>query len=77
MTKEQKQDRKNEISQKEVIDALKSSSNNKSPGNDGLNKDFYEAFWRELKEPLINSINKTKISERLITSQRQAVKKLI
>ena len=40
-----------------MIDLLKSSSNNKSPGNDGLNKEFHEAFWGELKEPFINSIS--------------------
>ena len=35
---EQKQDCEMEISEKEVINALKSFSNNKSPGNDGLTK---------------------------------------
>ena len=38
--KEQKQDCEKEISEKEVRDALKSFSNNKSPANDGLNKEF-------------------------------------
>ena len=77
LTQEQKQDCEKEISEKEVIDALKSFSNNKSPGNDGLTKEFYEAFWSELKEPFMNSISQTKISKKLITSQRQAVIKLI
>ena len=44
LTQEQKQDCEKEISKKEVIDALKSFSNNKSPGKDGLTKEFYEAF---------------------------------
>ena len=76
LTQEQKQDCKKEISEKEVIDARKSFSNNKSPGNDRLTKEFYEAFWSELKELLMNSISQTKISKNLITSQRQAVIKL-
>ena len=36
----QKQDYEKEISKKEVIDALKRFSNNKSPGNDGLTKEI-------------------------------------
>ena len=60
-----------------MIDALKSFSNTKSPGNDGLTKEFYEALWSELKEPFRNSISQTKISKKIIISQRQAVIKLM
>ena len=34
-------------------------------------------FWRELKEPFMNPVSETKISKKSITSQRQAVIKLI
>ena len=34
-------------------------------------------FWRELKEPFMNPVSETKISKKFITSQRQAVIKLI
>ena len=51
--------------------------NNKSPGNDGITKEFYEAFWDDLKTPLLLSVNKAfKVGE-LSTSQKQAVIKLI
>ena len=59
------------------MNALKNFSNNKLPGNHSLTKECYEAFWSELKEPFMNSISQTKISKKLITSQRQAVIKLI
>ena len=52
-------------------------SNNKSPENDGITKVFYEAFWDDLKTPLLLSANKAfKVGE-LTTSQKQAVIKLI
>ena len=44
LIQEQKQDCEKEISEKDVIDGLKSFSNNKSPGNDGLTKDFTKLF---------------------------------
>ena len=49
-----------------MIDALKSFSNNKSPGNDGLTKEFYEAFWIDLKKPFMNSVSQTKISKKIL-----------
>ena len=33
---------------------------NKSPGNDGLTKEFYEGFWDEIKELLIASVTGAK-----------------
>ena len=43
-----------EISEHEVILAMKSFSNNKSPVNNGLTKEFYETFCEELKQPFMN-----------------------
>ena len=50
---------------------------NKSPGNDGLTKEFYETFWEEIKITLCTSITKSYQNGELSTSQRQAVIKLI
>ena len=51
--------------------------NNKSPGKDGLTKEFYETFWNEIKHPFMNSIMEAREKKKLGTSQLQAVIKLI
>ena len=49
----------------------------KSPGNDGLAKEFYEYFWNVLKDSLMNSIKEARKKKKLSMSQKQAVIKLI
>ena len=43
------------LSEKVLLLILKSMSNNKWPGNDGLTKEFYKVFWENLKTSLISS----------------------
>ena len=61
------------ISEDEVFKSLKSMENNKSPGSDGIYKEFYECFWDEVKKPLLASIHKAFLNPELSTSQKQAV----
>ena len=65
------------LSESELFDALTSMQNNKSPGNDGITKEFYETFWKEIKGPFQNSIKKGYLVGKLSISQRQAITKLI
>ena len=51
--------------------------NNKSSGNDGLTKEFYETFWNELKEIFVDFVLEAKEKGHLSISQRQAIIKLI
>ena len=51
--------------------------NEKSPGNDGLKKEFYETFWDDIKRPLTLSFQQALKKGELSTSQKQAVIKLI
>ena len=45
------------ITEAEALKALKSLSNGKTPGIDGLTTDFYKFFWKDVKHFVINSIN--------------------
>ena len=65
------------ITETKLLNALKSMSNDKSSGNDGLTKEFYETFWNEIKNPLIFSIQRSFEVDQLTISQRQAIIKLI
>ena len=46
---------------------------NKSPGNDGLTKEFYCNFWNEIKNIFINSLRESKCLKVLSATQRQAI----
>ena len=50
---------------------------NKSPGNNGLTKEFYETFWNEMIYVFLKSLKQAKEKVHLSISQRQAVIKLI
>ena len=51
--------------------------NDKSPGNNVLTKELYEIFWEEMKTPFFNSIQKSFLTEKRSTSEKQAAIKLI
>ena len=65
------------ITESELLNALTSMDNDKSPGNDGITKEFYIKFWEVIKEPFFASIQQSFIVGGLSTSQKQAVIKLI
>ena len=65
------------ITEEEVKHELNKMEINKSPGNDGLTKEFYETFWDYVKVPLLLSFNMAFLKKELSTSQKQAVIKLI
>ena len=65
------------LSEKDLLLVLNSMPNNKSPGNDGLTKEFYEVFWEDLKTPLTSSFKSAFDKGGLSSSQKQAVIKLL
>ena len=77
LSKEQQDSCEGEITEKQLLKALKSMENDKSPGNDGLLKEFNATFWTDIKTFFISSIKKSKEITELCSSQKQAVIKLI
>ena len=77
LTEEQKKICEDELTEKEIHQSLTSMENNKSPGNDGLTKEFYCTFWDKIKNIFINSLRESKCLKALSTSQRQAIIRLI
>ena len=65
LTNEQKDFCEIELGEKDLLNALKSMPNRKTPGNDGLSKEFYEVFWKELKDPLLKSFYQAKTYKEL------------
>ena len=51
--------------------------NDKSPGNDGLTKEFYVTFWDDIKATFISSLKQAKERKELSISQRHAIIKSI
>ena len=65
------------ITKKDCWDALQLMKNSKSPGNDGLTKEFYICFFNEISSYLIEALNQSFETGQLSTSQRQALITLI
>lgn len=55
----------------ELTKAMQSMENNKTPGVDGLPKEFYATFWDQLKEPLLEVFKESFITGTLPPSLRK------
>ena len=77
LTKEKSKTLDAGITEKELLIALQSMENNKSPENDGLTKEFYITLWNKVKAPLLLAIEKAYLVKHLNASEKQAVIKLI
>ena len=65
------------LTRKECWEALQSMKNGKSPGNDGLTKEFYVCFFNEISPLLIDVLNHSYQTGQLSKSQCQALITLI
>ena len=65
------------LSENEIFSCLKTFSSDKSPGTDGLTSEWYNTFWPEIKDILIDSFNYTRENGKLGITQRQGIITLI
>ena len=65
------------VTQAECLKALKDFKNEKSPGTDGLQAEFYKYFWKELHADMIRSFNFAFNNGSLSISQRRGIITLI
>ena len=65
------------LTEQEIYKSLTRFKNNKSPGNDGLTKEFYCCFWNDIKDIFMKSLCESKKLKQLCVSQRQAIIKLL
>ena len=63
LTEEQSAKCEISVSEDEVICTLKNMPKNKSPGNNGLTKYFFETFWDGLKIPFTANLKKSSFKE--------------
>ena len=55
------------ITEKELLTALRSMENNKTPGNDGLTNEFNITFWNKVKISLLLAIEKAYLVKQVVT----------
>lgn len=61
----------------ELYETLKQMKNNKTPGSDGLTKEFYFHFWSEIKNILLSSYEHSFSIGYLSVEQKRGIIRLI
>ena len=77
LSEQEKQLLEGPITLEELTKALKSFENNKTPGCDGLTKEFYMTFWHDLAPVLLETLNYCTQRHLMTNSQRRGVITLI
>ena len=77
LTNEEQELLERDLSVQEIKNVLHSFAKNKTPGEDGFTKEFYETFFDLLQQDLLNSYNDAFQKGSLSVSQRRGVISLI
>ena len=73
LSKDQSRQLNKFISEEEMIKALKAMKNNKSPGEDGITKEFYITFLEDIKDELCEMFNNIIFKKEMRQSLRNAI----
>jgi exonuclease III len=73
LKEEEANDIEHGFSSAEILTAIKSFDNHKSPGIDGLGAEFYKHFWGDLEAHLIKMVSTVFETGTLSSSQRQGI----
>lgn len=65
------------LSEKELHKALLDLRNNKSPGPDGLTKEFYVEFWTDLKYLYMDMVKDVKSKKELCSTQKRGLIRIL
>ena len=77
LTEDDKKSCEDELTLKEIGEALKQLQNGKSPGSDGFTTDFYKFFWSKIKHTVLESLINAKNTGKLSIDQKRGIINLI
>ena len=77
LSEDEQQELENDLSKEELLNALKGFKENKTPGEDGFTKEFYETFFDLIGNHLLDSYNEAFDKGKMSISQRRGIISLI
>ena len=77
LTDDEQQELEDDRSKEELLNALKGFKENKTPGEDGFTKEFYETFFDLIGDRLLDSYNEAFDKGKMSISQRRGIISLI
>ena len=73
LTDDEQQELEDDRSKEELLNALKGFKENKTPGEDGFTKEFYETFFDLIGGRLLDSYNEAFDKGKMSISQRRGI----
>lgn len=73
LSEEEKNKIEGEITTTELLSAIKSLNNDKSPGSDGFTSEFFKFFYNDLNKFLLRSLNFALVTGQMSVTQRQGI----